>query len=318
MTDLGTLPVADLMARCQAQTLAYLRSKEVGDDQCCLELFRRAIQQDDQAAWAFIYTWYSTEEFLGEHYLLKWVRGWLNGRHGSAIRVYLTEEEMVQEVWLRFMRSEAARNFNFSDMGHLMAFLRRLVNNYALDVARRKGPELVEHLDDTDDSALDLLLRSLPDEHVPIEAAVVNQEAVDDLLREVVGEIIITEQEMLVFRGYFLEELPPRRLYELYPGRFAHGEVEAIRTRLSRRLRKVPYLLMRYVHLVVLEEDERRKLVFNTSLAQGWPDHRVLAMHPDLFRDGQELLDIKVHILEALNNRPLVRRFLGLGVELQS
>ena len=57
----------------------------MGDDRYCLELFRRAVQDGDQGAWAFIYTFYSTEEFLGEHYLLKWVRSWLGGRHGASI-----------------------------------------------------------------------------------------------------------------------------------------------------------------------------------------------------------------------------------------
>ncbi len=314
LPNFSELTVAELVGRCREQTLAYLRSKQMGDDRVCLELFRRAIQDDDQAAWAFIYTWYSTEEFLGEHYLLKWVRAWLNGRHGAAIRAYLTEEEMVQEVWLRFMRSEAARNFTFSDMGHLMAFLRRVVNNYALDVARRKRPELVQQHEEDGGENLDLLLHSLPDRETAIETAIINREAMDQILHEIAGAIILTEQEMIVFRDYFLSELPPRRLYELHPGRFGRGEVEAIRTRLSRRLRKMPYLLLRYIHLVVLEDDERQKVVFSTSLAQGWPDDRVLATYPNLFAHQEDLFEVKVEVLRALSSRPAVRRFIELGV----
>lgn len=315
--SLSDLTVADLVARCQEQTLAYLRSKQMGDDQVCLELFRRAIQKDDQTAWAFIYTWYSTEEFLGEHYLLKWVRSWLNGRHGAAIRAYLTEEEMVQEVWLRFMRSEAAKNFTFSDMGHLMAFLRRVVNNYALDVARRKGPEVVQQSDEDGGENLDLLLRTLPDRESAIETTMINREAMDEILGEIAGAIILTEQEMIVFRDYFLDELPPRRLYELHPQRFARGEVEAIRTRLSRRLRRMPYLLLRYIQLVVLADDERQKVVFNTSFAQRWSDDQVLAAYPNLFRDHKDLLEVKVQALAALSGRPLVRRVLELDASTQ-
>lgn len=311
MTGLRTMPLMQLTAQCQAQTLAYLRTKELGDDRYCLELFRRAVQDDDQGAWAFIYTFYSTEEFLGEHYVLKWVRSWLNGRYGSIIRAYYTEEEMVQEIWLRFMRSEAAKAFAFSDMRHLMAYLRRLVNNYALDVARRKTPEIVNHSAQDAGDALDQLLSSIPDSQEGIEARMVNQEAIGSLLREIVGEIVVTEQEMLVFRGYFMEELPPRRLYELYPATFAKGEVETIRTRLTRRLRRTPFLLTRYIHQVVLGDDERRQVVFDQALLLGWPDERVLETYPHLFKDREDLLSLKVQVLAELSSRPLLLKVLS-------
>ncbi len=152
MSELFTASLTYLIERCQEETMRYLRTRRprlrthvIGDDSFCLELFRRAVQDGDEQAWAFIYTFYSTEEFLGEHYLLKWVRSWINGRHGSVIRGAYTEDEMVQEVWLRLMNSEAARTFNFASMSHLMAFMRRLVNNLALDAARRRVPRWLSH-----------------------------------------------------------------------------------------------------------------------------------------------------------------------------
>lgn len=310
---LSCLPLAELVTRCQDQTLAYLRTRELGDDRYCLELFRRAVQDDDQRAWAFIYTFYSTEEFLGDHYLLKWVRSWLHGRYGAAIRTFHTEEEMVQEVWLRFMRSEAARNFTFSDMRHLMAYLRRLVNNYALDLARRKAPDIVEHDGAREVDYFDEVLRSIPDDSQGMDHMITSQEDIDRLLREIIGAIVTTEPELLVFRGYFLDELPPRKLYELYPNMFARGEVETIRTRLIRRLRRTPYLLTRYIHVVVLEEDERSTLVFDHSLVGGWPDAEMLSRYPGYFVDQADLLAIKVYVLEVLSSRPELMRFLELA-----
>jgi RNA polymerase sigma factor (sigma-70 family) len=309
---LTSLPLAELVAHCQAQTLAYLRTRELGDDRYCLELFRRAVQDDDQRAWAFVYTFYSTEEFLGDHYLLKWVRSWLHGRHGALIRAFHTEEEMVQEVWLRFMRSDAARNFSFTDMRHLMAYLRRLVNNYAMDLARRKAPDIVEHDGAGEENYFEEVLRSIPDESQGMERMITSQEDIDRLLREIVGAIVTTERESLVFRGYFLDELPPRKLYELYPGIFARGEVETIRTRLVRRLRRTPYLLTRYIHLVILRDDERSRLVFDYSLVAGWPDSQVLLRYPSYFADRADLLAAKVHVLEALSSRPELLRFLEM------
>jgi len=291
--------------------MRYLRTHVLGDDSFCLELFRRAVQDGDEQAWAFIYTFYSTEEFLGEHYLLKWVRSWINGRHGSVIRGAYTEEEMVQEVWLRLMNSEAAKTFNFASMSHLMAFVRRLVNNLALDAARRRVPEVVEPLTEAEAIGMDFVLRAVPDGNATFEEMMARQEAIDSLLNEVVDGVLTTRNEWLVFRGYFLEDLPPRKLYTLYPGVFFPGEVETTRTRLARRLRKAPFVLNRYVQVVVLEDDERLALVFQHALVDGWPDRLVLDRYPHLFPSQADVLAAKVQVLQAIRNRPALLQLLN-------
>jgi hypothetical protein len=311
MSDLCSAPLAYLIERCQEETMRYLRTLALGDDSYCLELFRRAIQEGDEQAWAFIYTFYSTEDFLGEHYLLKWVRSWLNGRHGSVIRGAFTEEELVQEVWLRLMHSEAAKTFNFASMSHLMAFVRRLINNLALDTARRRVPEVVEPLTETEALGLDYVLGAVPDTHASVEDSLARQEAMDSLLNEVIDGVLTTKNEWLVFRGYFLEDLPPRKLYTLYPGVFAPGEVETTRTRLARRLRKAPFILNRYVQVVVLADDERLTLVFEHVVVEGWPDRMLLDRYPHLFRDQADLLAAKVQVLQAIRNRPALFQLLN-------
>lgn len=312
MTDLSASPLAEIIAHCQAETIAYLRTRRPGCDCYCLELFRRAAQDSDQRAWAFIYTFYSTEEFLGEHYLLKWVRSWLSGRHGAAIRTYYTEEEMVQEIWLRFMRSEAAKKFNFHDMRQVMGFLRRLTNNFALDVARRKLPEIFDPLVNDGRDDVDDILDEYPGQEETMEDRMVRQEAMNDLLREIIGVTVTTEREWIVFHDYFLDELPPRKLYELHPGVFSQGEVETIRTRLTRRLRRTANLLWRYIEVVVLMDDERQKYVFEHSLVGSQLDHEILRDHPDWFPSQTDLLAVKVQVLEALRNRPMVLKLLDL------
>jgi DNA-directed RNA polymerase specialized sigma24 family protein len=306
--ELHSLPLSELIEFCHLHTLTYLRAGVPGDDRYCLELFRRAVQDGDQGAWAFIYTFYSTEEFLGEHYVLKWVRSWMGGRYGASIRASYTEEEMVQEIWLRFMHSNAARTFNFSGMRPLMAFLRRLVNNFALDAARRKQLAVIEPSSSPSArSAEDVL----PDDHQSMEELMVNQEAMDSLLNQVIGDVLLTEKEWLVFRGYFLDELPPRKLYTLHPGTFAPGEVENTRTRIARRLRRAPYLLRRYIRLVVLGDDERLSLVFDCAFAAGWPDSLILQRYPTHFDGQADLLRCKVQVLTALRRRPNLLHLLG-------
>lgn len=313
MVDPRTLPIAGLIRRCQEHTVHYLRTHELGEDCYCLELFRRAVQEHDERAWAFIYTFYSTEDFLGDHYLLKWVRSWLRGRHGPAIRAAYTEEEIVQEVWLRFMHSEAARTFNFATMSHVMAYLRRLVNNFALDAARRRAPTLVEASTEQDAAGLDLRLRAVPDSHGAMDEAVTHAEAMSTLLEDIVRNVVTNEHERLVFNGYFLEGLPPRRLYALHPGVFAAGEIETTRTRLVRRLRRSPFLLERYVKNVILNDDERLSLVFQHTFVESLPDDELLARFPSLFDSASDLLAAKVRVLEAVRNRPALLQLLAGG-----
>jgi hypothetical protein len=300
MVELQSLALDQLIQRCHTMTVSYLRTQQVGDDCYCLELFRRAVQDHDENAWAFIYTTYSTEEFLGEHYILKWVRSWFNGRHGAVIRSAYTEDEVVHEVWLRFAQSEAARSFNFLTMSQLMSYLRRLINNFMMDIARRRSVHVIESSTEQAASHVEQLLRTVPDQADNVERLISDHESLEEMLRQIGDQI----------RGYFLERLPPRKLYHLYPDLFAPGEVEIIRTRLVRRLRKSPFILNRYIQLVVLGDDERLGIVFQRAILDAWPDEQLLHHYPTLFPEPADLLAAKVQIVESLHSNPTVLQLL--------
>lgn len=313
MTNLRSLALDELIQCCHSTTVTYLRTRQAGDDSYCLELFRRAVQDHDETAWAFIYTAYSTEEFLGEHYILKWVRSWLHGRHGAVIRSAFTEEEIVQEIWLRFANSEAARTFNFETMSQLMSYLRRMVNNFIMDTARRRVPKIIEPSTDQEAAHLEQRIRTVPDlRSQSVDMAMAEDESLEGLLREIGDQIITNESEWLVFRGYFLERLPPRKLYGIYPDRFDPGEVEVIRTRLVRRLRKSPFILNRYIQLVVLADDERLGLVLQHAILDGWTDDQLLQRYPAFFPTLTDLLAAKVQIVEALHSNPMLQQLLHI------
>lgn len=312
MVDLRSLPLDQLIQCCHAATVSYLRTHQAGEDCYCLELFRRAVQDHNESAWAFIYTNYSTDEFLGEHYILKWVRSWLNGRHGAVIRSAFTEEEIVQEVWLRFAHSDAARSFNFESMSQLMSYLRRLVNNFVMDIARRRALQVIETSTEREASTVEQIIRMVPDHSGNVDARMVEHEALENLLREIGSQVITNEHEALVFRAYFLEGLPPRKLYALYPDAFSPGEVEIIRTRLVRRLRKSPFILNRYIQIVALADDERLSLVFQHSILDGWADEQLLQHYPTLFADLADLLAAKVQIVETIHSNPTLLQLLQI------
>jgi DNA-directed RNA polymerase specialized sigma24 family protein len=312
MDDLRSLPLDDLIQRCYAATVRYLRTHEVGDDCYCLELFRRAVQQHDNNAWAFVYTTYSTEELLGDHYVLKWVRSWLHGRHGAVVRSAYTEEEIVHEIWLRFAQSEAARSFSFGSMSQLMSYLRRLVNNFIMDVARRRAPQIIESSTEREADRIEQIIRTVPDHSGDVDGMMAAHESLMELLHQIRSELIVDEREMLVFRGYFMDRLPPRKLYALYPQVFGPGEVEIIRTRLVRRLRRSPFILNRYIQLVVLADDERLSLVFQHEILDGWSDEQVQTRYPSLFPSLDELLAAKVQIVETIHDNPTLAQLLQI------
>lgn len=312
MPDPSTLPLSELIACCQENTMRYLRTREAKDDCYCLELFRRAVQLGDEGAWAFIYTFYSTEEFLGDHYLLKWVRSWMHGRHGPLIRTAFTEEEFVQEVWLRFMHSDAGKAFTFDTMAHLMAFLRRLVNNFALDLARRRMPTLVEASTEGEAASLEQAIRRVPDESEDLEEHLTRQESLETLLSAVWIDIVATDHEWLVFRDHFLEGLPPREVYRLHPAAFAPNEVEVTRTRLARRMRKAPFLLNHYIRLIVLDDDEKLTTVFQHTILEGASDEWMLAHFNGLFRSQADLIEAKTSLLRTIQKRPALLQMISL------
>lgn len=310
MSTISAVPLSDLIACCQENTMRYLRTREASNDSYCLELFRRAVQHGDEGAWAFIYTFYSTEEFLGDHYLLKWVRSWVHGRHGALIRAAFTEEEFVQEVWLRFMHSDAGKAFSFETMAHLMAYLRRLVNNFALDLTRRRTPALVEAATEGEAASLEQAIRRVPDQGEDIEEHLTRQESLETLLSAVWIDIVVTDHEWLVFQDHFLEGLPPREVYRLHPDTFAPNEVEITRTRLARRMRKAPFLLEYYIRLIVLEDDEKLTTVFKHSILEGAPDSWLLEHFTGLFRSQAELNQARTSVLRAMQSRPVILQLL--------
>ena len=311
MPDLSSRPLSDLIACCQENTRDYLRTREANNDSHCLELFRRAVQGRDEGAWAFIYTFYSTEEFLGDHYLLKWVRSWMHGRHGALIRAAYTEEEFVQEIWLRFMHSDAGKAFTFESMAHLMAYLRRLVNNFALDVTRRRAPTVVEALTEGEAINLEQAIRRVPASEGDPEELIARQESLEILLSAVWIDIVATNHEWLVFQDHFLEGLPPREVYRLHPDTFVANEVEITRTRLARRMRKAPFLLNHYIRLLVLQDDEKLTTVFQHSILEGASDDWLLAHFSRLFRSRTELNQTKTLVMQAIRSRPALLQILS-------
>src|SRR5690242_1710727 len=101
-----TLTVTELAQRCGEETNRYLR-RETYAERFCLELFRRAIVQRDDAAWAAVYDQYAAA-----------VRRWLRTQPDQ-------EEEGVVIAFERFWRAVDATKFaTFTSLSGVLQYLK--------------------------------------------------------------------------------------------------------------------------------------------------------------------------------------------------
>ena len=120
------MSLAELTSRCLSEIQKY-RQREPHNDQCCLEIFRRAMLQDDHDAWTVL-----TERFHG--IVLSWVR-----RHPQreAARGIDSEENYIALTFARFwMVTVRNKNLEFNTLGGALVFLRSCVNSVIIDTLR--------------------------------------------------------------------------------------------------------------------------------------------------------------------------------------
>jgi DNA-directed RNA polymerase specialized sigma24 family protein len=109
--------VSELSGHCREQTARYLRD-EPSHDRFCLELFRRAIVDRDEAAWSAIYAQYAAI-----------VRRWLGTK--------MDPEEGVAAAFERFWRALDSEKFHrFGSLAAVLSYLRMCVHTAAIDHAR--------------------------------------------------------------------------------------------------------------------------------------------------------------------------------------
>lgn len=119
MDGVPRLPTSDLAASCREETRR--RSRPAGDPSPCLELFRRAVVEDDQAAWQALYTQY---------------RGLL-GQWGAGSELEL--DDLVNETFARFWQGLRGHDFDrFPSLEAVLGYLRQCARSLAIDAARRR------------------------------------------------------------------------------------------------------------------------------------------------------------------------------------
>ncbi|HEX6552050.1 MAG TPA: hypothetical protein VF026_04755 [Ktedonobacteraceae bacterium] len=121
-----SMSLSELTSRCMSEIQKY-NQREPHNDQCCLEIFRRALVQQDSHAWSAL-----MEHFHG--IVLSWVR-----RHPQreAVRDIDSEENFVALTFERFWRVTVRnKTLEFTTLAGALVFLRACVNSVIIDTLR--------------------------------------------------------------------------------------------------------------------------------------------------------------------------------------
>jgi hypothetical protein len=195
---LRDLPVDELRAQAQAQELSYSRG-EASDDAAGLELFRRAMDEGDEAAW---------------HVIVEVYRGLLVAQAGRrVIRGLVVEDDgfCVDRAFQRFWRAcQNGKVHQFNDLASILKYLKLCLGSVLLDEARARRRQAWVSIDD-----------------VPPETCVSGDPAAQVLGRlagrelwAVIDRELADVQERMVARLSFVSGLSPREILARHPEAF--------------------------------------------------------------------------------------------------
>ena len=148
------LAINDLARCCSEETNKFLR-QSVSNDRYCLELFRRAIVNRDDDAWACIYQQYSP-------LVLTWVT-----QHQSAATILGQDGSgpLVNAAFAKFSQAlTPAKIEHFDTLAAILKYLKMCVHSVVADEVRARQArqyeetlELIEHEPASDDPADDVV-----------------------------------------------------------------------------------------------------------------------------------------------------------------
>lgn len=218
---LQQIGLGEIIDRC-SQEARQEREQEIGH---CFELFRRAIEQHDQAAWAALERQY--------HQLML---GWVHAYPAAD----LAPDELdstLQEAFERFWRSLTKRGVSehFAHVGALLKYLRQCVIATILDQQRRaqRRQRLVERIAAVPSA---LLVQSSPEESI---LHTMHQAEQLQRIRQWLQQSITDPQERRVLALSYEHELTPAQIAEQFPDEFTDAQtVRRIKERVLKRARR--------------------------------------------------------------------------------
>lgn len=213
-----SLTLSGLAHRCAEETERFFRRQDY-DPGPCYELFRRATQSRDEAAFAVIYHQYRA----------------LVGRWVEQHPAFAGDEEVdyfVNRAFEKFWHAVTPEKFaHFPNLKAVLAYLKLCVHSALVDHVRSRGPQGI----DTDLHQLDL--RDSRTDADPLASAVVRLEQ-RELWRLVLSKLQ-DDRERVVIYGSFVLALKPREIHAQHPDLFDNvGEIYRTKQNVLERLRR--------------------------------------------------------------------------------
>lgn len=197
--DLGALTLASIVHRCEQEMVRFFQRLR-NDPRFCFELFRRAIQEQNQRAWGYVY------EHFGPL-----VSGWVL-RHPSFQNCGEEASYFVNRAFERFWSAVSPEKFDdYPSLSSLLKYFQLCVHSAIMDFLRRLDPAEYD-LDDLH-----------PEPHDP-DSGAIEQKALRRIEREElwkeVEKRLNDEDERIVIHAGFVLGFKAREIQAQHPERF--------------------------------------------------------------------------------------------------
>ncbi len=228
------LPVYELEQACRQESLLFQR-RQPTDGRFGLDLFRRALEDHNEAAWEALLRVYGN---LVAH----WVRSHPHFRDSLEEEAYFVNRAF-ERLW-RNVAESPGKFRRFPNLAALLRFVKLCVHSAVVDdgpplqALKEAGPGLIMGLDEADRLTARPPLSLMMVEDVNSSAPAGGRDfwrAVDNCLTN--------ETERVVIYGYFYYGLKNQELYAIYPHLFQSvKQLANVRLNVLRRLARLPEL----------------------------------------------------------------------------
>lgn len=216
---LQTLTLSGLRYRCAQESNRFF-NRQAYDPAFCYELFRRAILQRDEQAWAAIYSQY-------QRLVTHWVeRNTAFPSSGEEAQFFMNRA--FEKMWLGITPEKFG---TFEDLSSILRYLQMCVHSVMVDFVRQKEHKLKLE-------AVEELIHQPAARGTAVEDGIANKLTRKELWSWLQGELK-DEKEQTVVYGLFVLALKPRDLADLYPKVFDDvKEIYRAKENLMARLRR--------------------------------------------------------------------------------
>jgi hypothetical protein len=223
--DLAELNISSLAHLCRQATDRYFQ-QEVYDDSFCLEVFRRAIEDKDERAWAVVIEQYE-----------RLVAAWVQRHHAFPIADEETDYFVncsFDSFWSAFSRNPKKLK-KFDNLRALLQYLKLCTYTAVQSYVERRMPPR------------NVVLTEIPGESLeePVNAiSQVDGNMVAGIVWQYISEAVKTEQERKIAEDFLLYDLKPMEIFDRHGELFESvDQVRRVKGNFMTRLRRNQQLL---------------------------------------------------------------------------